>query len=338
MSIEVVELDPGEHEQWNECIEGSGQASPFHRYEALSTLATAADANLYRLIGYKGEDPVGVFPLFELSYGPFQIVKSPPTELEVPALGPVHWIRTPKQRKRERAAKAFIDNCTEWIEENLDPSIVDIRTVDRYDDVRPFIWNGFDVAPAYTYVLDLTPGEEALWNQFSSDARSNIRDGEDKDYAVEEAGRDAIDTVISHIQKRYAAKSLECGVDPPLVRELYDRLPEGYVRPYVCYLDGSIVGVQLALDDGSATYRWLSAGDVDIDFPVNEILDWHVIRDAIDRENERYDLVGGMEPSICQYKSKFGPKPTPLYIATRKTRTTQLLSFLQRNIADLRSG
>ena len=73
MSIEISAEDL-RAAQWNELIARSSAETPFHHHAVLETVAEYADSTLHTLVGYKGQQPIGVFPLFERSKGPISIV------------------------------------------------------------------------------------------------------------------------------------------------------------------------------------------------------------------------------------------------------------------------
>ena len=85
MSVEVTRTDG---DGWNGHVERSPEATPFHRLEALELFAEYADAELHLLVGTKGQEPVGVFPLFVRRQFGVATAFSPPPALRVPYLGP----------------------------------------------------------------------------------------------------------------------------------------------------------------------------------------------------------------------------------------------------------
>lgn len=313
-------------------MERTPAAMPLHRREALDVMERAYDYELHSLVGFKGEEPVGLLPVFEKHRGPLTFVYSPPTELDVPYMGPV-LLGTDrlKQRKAEQWNRRFVDGCLERVDEEIDPDFVDVRAVDRYDDPRPFIWNGFDVEPAYTHVVDLTLDGDALLDRFSSDARRKIRNADEDAHEIETGGPEDIRRVVRMLRERIDAKDQSHGfgdiqLDPDFAVALYDRLPEGYVRPVVCRVDGEFAGGVLLLERGDTVYRWHGAPKTDVDLPVNELLDWHVITTAPERDRTRYDLVGGMIPSVSAYKAKFNTEVRPIYVAQSESRRMKLAS------------
>lgn len=320
MGVTIERLDDTDSETWNRFVEQSPQTRLFHQYEALSVQAEYAGAVVHPLVGYVGQEPVGLLPLFELDRGPVRMVFSPPPELRIAYLGPALLNQTGlKQRKRERRQHQFVDGCFEWIDREIDPRYGHIRVHGCYDDLRPFLWNDCDVTPSYTYHVDITPDHDDLLMAFSRDARSNIKNSRDATYSVAEGGRKAIHDIVEQVTNRYETQDIAYHVTPAFVTELATRLPDGAVRPYTLQIDGEFLGGVLALDDGETVYRWQGGVriDVDTDIPVNDVLDWHVMIDAMERGRTTYDLVGADNQRINRYKAKFNPDLVPFYSIER---------------------
>lgn len=326
MSIDVTLLEDGP-DAWNRFVDQSPEATPFHRYEALSVLADRTGWTLHPLVGRKGQEPVGILPLFEGRHGPLRELRSPPPGVEVFYLGPARLnFAKLGQRKAERRNRAFVEGCAEWIDDR-DPDYVDVRTVDRYTDTRPFQWRGFEVAPSYTYVLDLSPEESELLDRLSREARRNVTDVE-TDYAIEVGDVADARAIVADVRARHEAQGEPYPLDPQFVADLHEALSAEHVRPYVCRADGRRVGGLVALEYGDTIYRWQGGvrPDGDVDIPVNDLLDWHVIRDARERGLARYDFVGANVPRLCAYKAKWAPDPVPYYVVTRSTLRMQVAS------------
>ena len=329
-----IEVRPADG-NWDDYVERSEQGTAFHREAFLDVVADHADATLHRLVGFKGQEPVGVFPVFELTKGFTTAVFSPPPDLGLSQMGPALLnLDKLKQRKRETRTRRFLEGCLSWIDERLDPSFVHVRSHYRYEDYRPFAWNGFDITPRYTYVLDLEPGPDALMDGFSSDARRNVRRADETDVVITERGRDAIGEIVSHLQDRHDAQDVHYPVDPGFVADLDRALPEGQVRTYVASVDGDYVGGMVTLEDETTVFRWQGGARPkgDASLPVNDLLDWRIITDAVDRGRTRYDFVGANTPHLCEYKSKFGPDLVSYAVAERSTTTMRMVSRLYRSL------
>lgn len=310
MSIEVRYATDEDVEQWDDLVSRSPQATPFHLYGFIETLADHSNSTLHPLVGYKGQEPVGVFPAFEIARGPVSTLFSPTPNMKIPYLGPALVDRGQiKQRKAEKDHSEFVEKSLEVFERECAPKSVHVRIPPSYEDVRPFIWEGFEPTAGYTYHVDLTVGEEDLLAGFSSDARRNVRSMEDADCEVRESDADAIEPVITQLKDRHDEQNEHYRVTSEFVVDLYDRMPAGAIRPYTCLVDGEFTGGMIALELGDTVYRWQGGAKTDVDVPVNDYLDWTIMREAIDRGLTRYDMVGANNERLTRYKAKFNPEP-----------------------------
>lgn len=320
MSVDVAEADEEELERWDDWIERSPQGCVFHRRPALSAQERHSGARLRPLVGYKGEEPVGVFPVFELRKGPVPTAFSPPPGIRVSYLGPAYLnLGKLKPRTAERRRRRFIEGCLEWIDEEIGPWYAHVRTSADFEDARPFAWDGCDVTPNYTYLVDLARDEEAVLASFSRDARSNVTGDHEERHAIEVGGRDAVVAIVEQVRRRYESQGVTFGVPTAFVVDLYENLPDGQLRPYVLRVDGALVGGIIALADGDTISRWLGGvrTGADVDLPVNDLLDWRVMADGIAEGLQWYDLVGADNPRINRYKSKFAPELRSFYRVER---------------------
>ena len=316
MSIDVRVTTDDDRDRWNGYVERSPQGGLCHELEALEVQADHADATLHPLIGFKGQEAVGLFPVFEIEKGFVTTAFSPPPHLRVPYLGPAFMnMGKLKQRKRERRQKRFIEGCFEWVESELAPKYAHLRTSTAFGDSRPFKWNKYDVSPEYTYVVDLSPDEDELLMTFSSDARSNITNTDDDAYEIEVGGDAEIRLIVDQVRQRYESQGVSFNVTEEFVLDLADRAYTGSVRPYTLRSDGEFLGGILALEHGDTTGRWLGGvrTDREIELPTNDLLDWAVMSDGLDRGLAAYDLIGADNPRINQYKAKFNPELRTYY-------------------------
>jgi hypothetical protein len=310
MGIEVTSADDADIDRWNRYVEQSPQGTAFHRLEVLRCLADHSGADLQLLVGRKGQEPVGLFPVFEFRRAGMSAALSPPPGLLVTYLGPALLnFGKVKRRKAEKRHGRFVDQALEWIDEEIDPRYTHVTTPVGYDDLRPYQWAGFEVSPSYTYRVDLLDDREELLAEFSSDARRNVTNTDDGTYEVvaHEGDADAARRIRNRVEERYAEQGVEYPLDEAFVVDLVERLPE-HVRPVEIYADGEFAGGMITLDDGDTVYRWQASVRFDVDVPANDLLDWAVMSDAVDRGRSQYDLVGANTERLCEYKSKFGPR------------------------------
>ncbi|SDD39420.1 GNAT family N-acetyltransferase [Natrinema hispanicum] len=311
MSVEIRTLNPhADAEEWNRYVERSDDSNPFFRAEALRLQAVDTDTILHLLAGFKGQETVGIFPVFEYTKGPVTGAFSPAPHSWTTYLGPALLnVDKLKQRKADRRIKRFIEGCLEWIDTELSPLYSKFVT-GTLDDVRPFVWNDYDVKPSHTYVVDLDGSEEELLNRFSSDARSNIRNADEDSYTIEEGDTDDVERIVEKVRQRYESQGQPFRLSVDFARAVHEQLPDGAIRPYICRVDGEFLGGILVVESDRTRYRWQGGvkPDADVDIAINDLLDWHVMRDGLHAGIEEYDLVGAGVPSINRYKAKFNPR------------------------------
>jgi hypothetical protein len=333
MTVEVRAVD--DDGRWDGYVERSPEATVFHRSGALGAMAGYTGDRLARLVGYRGEEPVGLLPVFVRRVAGTTVAFSPPPNLLVPYLGPA--LLTPpncKPSKAERWHGAFVDAALDWLHGHTGPSYVHLRNGYRYTDPRPLSWNGFRVRPKHTYTLDTTRSRDELLATFSSDARRNLRNGEEVDYRIEIGERDAIEAIVEQVEARYREQGESYPLGSEFVTALYDGLSPERFRPYVCYRDGEVLGGMLAPRDGHAVYRWQGGAKPDCDLPVNDLLDWRIISDAVDDGLAEYDLVDADTRRLNGYKAKFNPSLRPYYETEWGRAHTRLLAGAYKRLTD----
>ena len=329
MSIEVTELDPAERATWDEYVRESPTGTFFHRFDVLEVVERHASARLTPLVGHKGQEPVGIFPIFEIRKGGVSTAFSPPPGLGLPFMGPIHLNEANlSRRKRERRRQKFVEGSLERIDETIGPRYTRICTPVGYEDPRPFSWNDYETTPIHTYLLDLEREPAELKRSFSKSLRRYL-DPEDTDrFTIEVGGPDAIEFIHEQTSARYAAQGKRYRVPLEFLLELYRTLPDGRVRPYVADVDGERASGILVFEGESTIYYSEGGGKPDVTFPINDLLHWRIIRDAIDRDIATYDLHGAESARISEYKSKFNPELHAYYELEKGTPLMNVVSTL----------
>jgi hypothetical protein len=331
MAIDITTIT--DQDEWNTLVEQSSQATPFHRAETLDVLAAHSDSQLHPYAGFKGQEPVGIFPIFEITKGPVSTAFSPPPQLKISYLGPALLNHTKqKQRRQEKTNSRFVSSCLETLAETVDPKFTHLRTSVQYTDTRPFIWDDFEPTTRYTYVVDLSTQPDDLIMAFSSDARSNITGTDDDAYEISRGGKSEIRQTIRNLQDRHAQQDVAFSITPEFVVDLYEQLPDDVFRIYTCTVDGTLVGGHITLEQGDTIYGWQSWGDRDADVPVNDLLDWEIITRAHDRGLRWYDLVGANNERISKYKAKFSPELRTYQTMQRGTPAMNLVSEIYKRV------
>lgn len=322
MSVDVVRVD--DPEEWDKLVDRSDETTPCHRYAALDVIADHTDCEVHPLVGYVGQEPAGLFPLFERSIGPVSAAFSPAPNRKIPYMGPATFVNpSMKRRKRERRHRRFVESALAYADEEIAPRFFNIRTGVEYDDPRPFVWNGFTPTPRYTYHVDVTRDPDELLDAMGSDIRSNVRNTDEDSFEITTGGRPGMEQVIRNAQRRHEEQGVFYGVTPEFVRDLSGAIPD-QLTSYLCTVDGRFAAGSIVFSDDETVYRWQSALDFDAPIPAQDLLDWHVIRAASEDGYETYDLVGANDSRLCEYKAKFAPEMETYY---RLERSNPLLEY-----------
>ncbi|WP_418280299.1 GNAT family N-acetyltransferase [Halorubrum sp. DTA98] len=326
MSVDVDRIDDAG--AWDALVDRSATTTPFHRYDSLDVIAEYTDCELHPLVGYVGQEPAGLFPVFERRFGPMSAVFSPPPDEKVPYLGPAVFADpNMKRRKRERRHRRFVESALTYVDEEIGPRFINVRTGVGYDDPRPFLWNGFSSTPRYTYYVDLTCGPEEVLSRASSDLRSNVHNTDDDAFEITTGGRAGMEQVLENVRRRHEEQGISYDVSPGLIRDLSRRVPDAFTS-YLCTVDDVFVGGTIVAVDDDTVYRWQTVARFDAPVPVQDLLDWHVISEASADGLETYDLVGANDRRLSEYKAKFAPEVEPYYRLQRSGITMGTIASL----------
>lgn len=333
-------------EEWGRHLPSTGH-EVFHAPEALSVLDEHAQGELRLYGGFKGDQAVGLLPLFVHSRPYGTTVTSPPPGLLVPRLGPVVMPTSPKRRKREKVNRSFVrevlsdvgadadsdllagvsaepTRVTRLVEElggDPRPNVYRILCGTEYTDPRPFVWDGFAVEPSFTYRVEVDDRDtEDLLSSFSKGLRREIRDAEELPVTVSVEGMDAARRVYHDLRARYDEQDEPFPADWAYVSDLVEALGDR-CRVYVLRdEDGEFLAGITALYSGDAACFWMGGTRTTHEgVSVNSLLHWRIIRDIAEdpalADVTAYDLFGANTERLCRYKAKFNAELVPYYVA-----------------------
>lgn len=313
-SYSVELFDEDNKEKWNDYVERSPMGSIFHRWDFLEVVEKHTSSNLHPLIGYKGQEPIGLFPVFEIKKGPVKTVFSPPPETGIPFMGPILLnYKNLKQRKRESRHENFVEKSLDYLSEEISPSYHLFTGTPEYDDMRFFKWNDFSVSPNYTYHLNLNESLDEIINSFRKSKRKNIQNDFDEDLEINIGGKKAIKFIYDNKKDRYEAQGKKFRSDLEYFYDLNSTLSSDHFLTYIATYEGKMASGFIVFMDENKGYCWHSAGKPDVDLSLNDILYWRLIKDFKEKGLEICDLVGANTPRIRKYKSEFNPELVSYY-------------------------
>lgn len=326
MEVESLTL-----EEWSEHLPTDG-VEVFHSPEVLRVLADHASGELRLMAGFRGEQLVGLLPVFLREFPFTRAVVSPPPGLSVPRMGPVLNQQSPKRRKQESVNRTFIQEVLEALATDKEITLFGMVCSPEYADPRPYLWEGFDVSPRFTYRLDLEDeNEEDLIMSFTRDLRYEIREGDDLDVVIRKEGAEAAGTVHDALRERYEEQGIDFPTPRPFTRDLVAALGDR-ARVYVARdQDGTFLSGVTVLYSPNEGYFWHGGATTSYQgVSVNSLLHWRIIQDILtDPELEsisRYDLGVVNDYRLSRYKSKYTPELVPYY----EVKSGKLMSLAKK--------
>lgn len=307
--MQIRILEDKDSTLWNNIVDSSPQGTIFHRWEWLRIAERHTRSRLFPLIGLEGDEPVGLFPLFYLRRWLLSMVFSPPFGCAIPALGPliINYDKF-KPHKLEHIYQEFQQQVDDFINSRLHPNYISIVTSPGLLDIRPFMWSGYQVTPAYTYKIDLTLGEEGVWDGFKKKLRSDIKRVENKGLIVREGTAQEVSYLYHSLQKRYQAQNRGLLLSREYLDDLFREFGSKNLKLFTALYNDQTVGAILLITYKETTSVWLGVSKSEVaGLPTNDLIQWEAIKWAIQNGGKAFELIGAGNPRLCEFKSKYSP-------------------------------
>lgn len=294
-------------EDWDALAGSLPRVTVYHRRAWLDVIAavSGAELRLFRIL--RGSETVGAAPLFFFRRGPFRIAAAPPPQAAAPYLGPLIADEHTLAALQAMSAEARRRGAA-YFEARLDHELAGGAP-------------GFECEARSTYVLDLRPGAEALWNDsINSACRRAVRKAQSSKVVVEEVD---LETFVPRYYEMAASVFAKWNREPPLSRADYERLARvqkesGCVKVFAARLEGEIVAAGVfPYGDGAVYYLDGVSDPAGQNARPNNLLHWEVIQWACREGLERYDMVGAGISGVARFKETFGPELVPYTYAFR---------------------
>lgn len=315
--------------EWDDTLPETG-FGPFHTSDSLRVIDEYTAGELYLFGGFRGEQPVGMMPVFVRKKPFVRGALSPPPGFGIHRMGPVLMPTSPKVRKQEKINRTFVDELLSILDTDNSLFLLRFSCDTTYSDPRPFRWAEFDVDFRFTYRIDLestTP--DAVLNSFSKSLRREIRDGEDLDHSITDQGIEGLRRVYDATRNRYEEQGIGFPMPWEFMRDLIDSFDDR-ARVYVAETpDGEFLSGIIALYSNDTCYFWKGGATATYEnVSVNSLLHWRIIEDiltdpALD-DITQYDMYSANNERITKYKSKYGGELVPYYIVESSSTTMSI--------------
>jgi lipid II:glycine glycyltransferase (peptidoglycan interpeptide bridge formation enzyme) len=231
-----------------------------------------------------------------------------------------------KQSKKETNFVEFQREVDEFINEELKANYISISLPPGLLDPRPFKWAGYEVEPAYGYMMDLSTGVECIWlKKFNKKLRQNIERAIRKGISIKEGGKEELEVIYGLMVDRYAEQDKMVNVPKEYLLELYDNFTEN-IKIFVAKYEGEIVTGLIDVCYKNKIASWIGnpRPRVKMSPSPNDLLRWEEIKYACKYGMKYYEEVGiaGNE-RLYSYYSKINPELLVLF-------TVKKASFLSK--------
>jgi hypothetical protein len=282
----------GSQEEWEDVCAGYPDATAFHRYDFLQSVAPSLRCQFLPLMVMFRKQVVGVAPLLVKRLGPFTSINYAP----FPYLGPL----VPP----------------ELIPATLSALSVKARRLRALNHQQSFARpipadsaNGFTSVTDRTFVIPLDGrSDEELLAAMSSSRRQQISRATRRGFEICPADAADFRLMEAWLRQVFAAQGLRPEYRPGTYERMFGVLQNapGSVL-HAVRLDGRTVAVDVSFSNGRRAFGWQAAVDPSYRAKHPQVLlVWHRLQWARDTGAVEFDTVGAPNEGIATYKRSFG--------------------------------
>jgi hypothetical protein len=304
MSISII----NDRARWDSFVETSPDKLLYFKWDFLKIIEKHSGYTLlpYGVFDDRTTELLSIFPLFYYKKWGMKFVFSQPPRSLIPYLG---FLMNPgyyslRQRDKETCLNQVVEEITKEIEV-ISPNYTYISFSPQIQDIRPFIWRGFDTQIQYTYTIDVTLPLESIWNGFNKSTKKDIRSAEKHPIVLQET-KDTT-TFLSIMQDRYRQQGLNFplfGLD--YLNDILTQFPEN-LKMFFLYDNDTVINLGTFFDYNARKLLWIGGVSIDKTIPSNEFLVWDLIKKAQSEGIKTLDFGGADTERLCFFKSKFNP-------------------------------
>lgn len=313
MAISIIE----DRELWDRTVDESPYGLLFHKWDFLKAAERHTGWKLLPYGVYKGNTLLSLFPLFYKKDLVLKSVFSPPPQSCIPYLGPTMAEEYYKLKpgRREAHLQAVVDEVSAEIR-RLAPSYVHIQMPPRFNDIRPFKWNGYGEVSHFTYFIDLRPPLEDILKGFDKNLRWTLKKVGELPLELRRV-YDA-ETFCGIVGKRYAEQGLTFPIaSPRYLQEILEAYP-GNVGMYFLYHGEEIVSVITVCQYKGRMIYWMGNARMDSGIAGNDGMLWAMIKKAKEEGCTEFEIQGAGDRRLWHFKSKYNPRLEVCYGVFRK--------------------
>ncbi|MBS1652449.1 MAG: GNAT family N-acetyltransferase [Bacteroidetes bacterium] len=195
---------------------------------------------------------------------------------------------------------------------------IDLSFSPDYKDFQLFLWNGFEVSPAYTYHINLALSKEVLFENLSSEKRKSIRKAELDNILIKYNDQKTI--VFDLIKQTFSRKQKKLN-ENLLEKILFQFSNQSNSYSFVAYNKDKPIATCFFIYDKTTVYY--IAGGYNMSnkhHGAGVLCMWSGILKAKEMNIQTFDFEGSMLPEVERYFRDFGGELTP-YFRVKKINT-----------------
>jgi len=283
--------------------------SPFHHTAWLEAVAQGVQFEL-RFIGvYEGSDLVAAVPGFLARRGPFRLFGSPLRGTLTSYLGPVGL----NLKAHSDGLSDLILACSQFARQQWGAAYTRFTLRDAPPKFQPELGLNWKQQRPGSYRLDLSKGEETLWNSLESDCRRNVRRAERVGIEIVPFDDPALFyQILDETFRRHGTSSWQSERFYQLL--LSGLLPRDLLWAWGARYEGRIIAAGLFLHD-DLEMHFISGASLPQfgSLPTSYLLHWHAIKTAIRSGLKVFNSDVSRVRSIDQFKESFRPSSDRRY-------------------------
>ena len=316
-------LEREEYPLWDEIVQQSPQGTLFHTTPWLLLAERHSKTKLILIIGTIGEKVIAGLPFFYRNRGIFRKIYSPVGSSMIHTLGPIYpeYLEL-KQYKREHYLRNFHSELHQYVYSELRPDTYSVITSPPSRDIRPFLWDGYNVSPRYNFIIDIRD-PEMIWSNFKRELRKSIKKTEDFGVVIEEGGKEDYINIISSVTKKIDNE--ESFPKKELINDLFQVFwPENF-KIFIAKYNEETVGGIIALAFNNRLSAWYGGMKYDLQgvYPT-DLLIWRSMEWGKSHDFQYFENFGANIPAISYFKSRYNFDLNLYFHISRKSKLLQL--------------
>lgn len=304
--IEIRELNENEYQTWDKIVDNSPQGTVFSKTifsEALNQVLGKCHT-IYGI--FKNTNLIGGCPVYSRKRFGFKMTILPSL---IPYSGIILKPPSSKYSSQNESLRLKIENllCQKLSNEY---DYVYLANHPSLQDIRGFVWNGWQIHIRYTHVIDL---KDYSLDKIDPFTRRRIKKATEHGVKISESND--IERVVDLVAKSYLRHSAMPPFPKHYLTGLFER---GIYNLFIAQNPkGEILSGMIVIKDPPIAYGGILGSEPEaLKTGVNSLLLWSVLS-SLAGEFEQFDFMGANVQSIAKFKSNFGGNLIPYYVCEK---------------------